>query len=122
VLAGLLSGSAIVLGYALLDRARRARTRYALTTRRAFVHGPLRGTQLEQDRAGWVLDDPSRLVFRAGAPASIVFGRRPNLRSNMSPRYRTPFDVAFERIDDAPQVFAMMQAVARGTPPAPRIP
>jgi hypothetical protein len=117
--AGIAAGAALVLGFAMLDRARRRRTRYALTTRRAFVHGPLRGTRVAQDNDGWVIDDPARLRLHGRSIGSISFAKRPDLRSNLSPRFRTAFDVGFERIEDAAKVYQMMQAIARGDPPLP---
>ncbi len=110
-LVGLLLSGGIFVAWPLLDRRERASSQYALTNRRALIRkgGTNRGLE------SWPIPAPEKLRLRAGTPGTVVFGIRRAFVGGGKPTAGT--DVGFSRIDDAEQVFALMQRLASGEEP-----
>lgn len=109
-LAGLIAAAPI-----LAERGRLARLSYMLTDRRAVIvtHGP------EPDLALYPITPRTALRLAPGHPGAVYFARDiRTLRQGGRPGRPQPYDVGFERIDDAAEVFALMRrlqgAPARG--------
>ncbi|MCL4187583.1 MAG: hypothetical protein KJZ85_08240 [Rhodobacteraceae bacterium] len=109
VLLGLpLAGLAAVVAAApvLAERARLARLSYMLTDRRAVIVtlGP------EPDLALYPIPPLGTVRLAPGRPGSVFFARDiRTLRRGGRPGRPRPFDVGFERIADAAEVFALMR-------------
>lgn len=96
-------GVALILGPHWLDARARARTRYALTDRRALI---LRGARLEAHP----LPPPDEAQ---PIPGGVLVARRDRPLSTtallLGRRMRPGDLIAFEMIDDAPQVLALLR-------------
>lgn len=110
---GIVIAGLIVMIFPLLDQRQRAVTRYALTTRRAFINNPRNRQRIPQDTDGWVLDDPDKIILRSGPPDTVFFATKEIWDKEGQFRRSSIVDIGFLRIDDGAQLFAMMQDVAR---------
>ncbi|WP_010141011.1 hypothetical protein [Oceanicola sp. S124] len=98
-------GIGIAIGKPVLDPLKRRRTWYTLTNRRAFIarHTLLGHRTLDSYR----LTPASRVSFLPGSPASVLFAED-EVRVKRGTRTRR---IGFERIEDAREVFALIEQV-----------
>ncbi|MCC6304374.1 MAG: hypothetical protein IT545_04160 [Rhodobacteraceae bacterium] len=96
----------VVAGPVMAERARLGRLSYMLTDRRAVIVtlGP------EPDLALYPITSRGTVRLIPGRPGSVVFARDiRTVRAPGRPLRPVPFDVGFERIADAAEVFALMR-------------
>ncbi|MEJ6396868.1 hypothetical protein [Yoonia sp. 208BN28-4] len=105
LLPGLILGAVIVLAYPLFDSAQNRGTRYVLTNQRALIIGRKNPHRTAHDREGYPIPAPDALIYQAGNPPSIYFGRRSTSKHSYT-------DVGFERISDANDVYPVMRDLA----------
>ena len=88
--------------------ARRRRTWYTLTDRRAFIATdfPLKGRELKS----YPITPDSPVTYRAGPPATIYFARE-RRTGNKGRSYTV--NIGFERIDEGDRVIALLRKAQR---------
>lgn len=101
-------GIGVGLGPNIWSAWRRRHAWYTLTNRRAFIatDTPLAGRRL----ATYPITADTRLALSDKAPATLSFASRTRRGKNGS--YEVP--IGFERIYDAPEVYALMRNIQRG--------
>lgn len=87
---GLVIGAITMLAYPLVDSARRRKTTYRLSNKRAFIN-----------QTAYPIPPLDQLIYRNGTPPTIYF--------TTDGQKRQPKDIGFERISDARDVFIMMR-------------
>lgn len=98
-------GLYMIFGRFLWDAHKRARTRYALTDKRAIIATRYQGRQMKSHP----IDPAAPIAYDAGPEASIVFDRR--MRG--SGKGRRLVTTGFEFIPDGERVYRLIRAIQR---------